>query len=91
MKIIELKLCWVWGQGGRGCQAGRVRMDSQILAHSEQLQLKTLFHSKNRSVRKVRDGEENVQEGYIGVQEGYIGVQEGYIAVQEGYMEKKVE
>ena len=74
-----------------GCQAGRVRMDSQILAHSEQLQLKTLFHSKNRSVRKVRDGEENVQEGYIGVQEGYIGVQEGYIAVQEGYMRKKVE
>ena len=90
MKIIELKLCWVWGQGGGG-QAGRVRMDSQILAHSEQLQLKTLFHSKNPSVRKVRDGEENVQEGYIGVQEGYIGVQEGYIAVQEGYMEKKVE
>ena len=88
MKIIELKLCWVWGQGGGG-QAGRVRMDSQILAHSEQLQLKTLFHSKNRSMRKVGDGE--VQEGYIGVQEGYIGVQEGYIAVQEGYMEKKVE
>ena len=54
------------------------------MAHSEQLWLKTLFHSKNRSVRKVRDGEENVQEGYIGVQEGYI-------AVQEGYMEKKVE
>ena len=88
MKIIELKLCWV-GRGGG--QAGRVRMDSQILAHSEQLQLKTLVHSKNRSVRKVRDGEEKVQEGYIGVQEGYIGVQEGYIAVQEGYMEKKVE
>ena len=88
MKIIELKLCWV---GGGGTQAGRIRMDSQILAHSEQLLLKTLFHSKNRSVRKVRDGEENVQEGYIGVQEGYIGVQEGYIAVQEGYMGKKVE
>ena len=66
-------------------------MNSQILAHSEQLQLKKLFHSNNRSVRKVRDGEEKVQEGYIGVQEGYIGVQEGYIAVQEGYMEKKVE
>ena len=59
------------------------------MAHSEQLLLKTLFHSKNRSMRKVRVGE--VQEGYIGVQEGYIGVQEGYIAVQEGYMEKKVE
>ena len=69
------------GWGG-GSQAGRIRMDSQILAHSEQLQLKTLFHSKNRSMRKVRVGE---------VQEGYIGVQEGYIAVQEGYMEKKVE
>ena len=49
------------------------------MAHSEQLLLKTLFHSKNRSVRKVRDGEENVQEGYIGVQEGYIAVQEGYM------------
>ena len=72
------------GLGAGGGQAGRVRMDSQILAHSEQLLLKTLFHSKNRSMRKVGDGEENVQEIYIGVQEGYI-------AVQEGYMEKKVE
>ena len=54
------------------------------MAHSEQLWLKTLFHSKNRSMRKVGDGEENVQEGYIGFNIGLnIGLGNGFdIGVQ---------